>query len=244
MVHVLFQEHTIWRLHPHKLILYWPCLILSPVVMVIFFLFNNAWQPIRGLEKVIRNRNGRALSRTSIFLVAEMIFPVNEMPFHLARFNILNYSWPSVCLCCFHWWRRWKSCGRGMVVSATRWRDDSQRDLTPGSLALSPVPLCSWQQASIGSFSGKSVPLKQVANLYLGHTPLQTLSLAPFPPSLWCFPHFNLVSCYCAAFLLGTEVFMMMDINTTWKQSGIKFPQVNLFLHLSLRLLNWNNSEA
>lgn len=176
MVHVLFQEHTIWRLHPHKLILYWPCLILSPVVMVIFFLFNNAWQPIRGLEKVINNSNGRALSRTWwILLIAEMIFPVNEMPLHLAHFNILNYSWPSVCLCCFHWWRRWKSCGRGMVVSAARWRDDSQRDLTPGSLALSPVPLCSWQQASIGSFSGKSVPLKQVANLYLGHLPPQAL---------------------------------------------------------------------
>lgn len=177
MVHVLFQEHIIWRLHPHKLILYWPCLILSPVVMVIFFLFNNAWQPIRGLERVINNSNGRALSRTSILLIAEMIFPVNEMPFHLAHFNILNYSWPSVCLCCFHWWRRWKLCGRGVVVSAARWRDDSQRDLTPGSLALSPVPLCSWQQASIGSFSGKSVPLKQVANLYLGHTPSPRSSL-------------------------------------------------------------------
>lgn len=53
--------------------------------------------------------------------------------------------------------------GEGMTV----------RDLTPGSLALSPVPLCSWQNASIGSFSGKSVPLKQVASLYLGR---------PFPP--------------------------------------------------------------
>lgn len=32
--------------------------------------------------------------------------------FHLAHFNILNYSWPSVCLCCFHLWRRWKLCER------------------------------------------------------------------------------------------------------------------------------------
>lgn len=79
-------------------------------------------------------------------------------------------------------WRRWKLCERGMVVSVARWRDDRLRDLTPGSLALSPCPTvlmargCHWKL-----FRRASVPLEQVANLYLGLISHKQLSLALSP---------------------------------------------------------------
>lgn len=101
---------------------------------------------------------------------------------------------PSVYLCCFHFGCRCKLCARGMVVSVARWRDDSVRDLTPGSLALSPVPLWSWQQVSIGRFSGEGVPLEQVANLYLGLTSPQKALFSTFSSILCYFPHPSSIS--------------------------------------------------
>lgn len=93
-------------------------------------------------------------------------------------------------------------------VCVARWRDDSVRDLTPGSLALSPVPLWSWQQVSIGSFSGEGVPLEQVANLYLGLTSPQKAVFSAF--------FLNFVVFYS----LATMFFVMKIINKTYVQKG------------------------